>query len=207
MLFSLSSLVSSNDSSDTDERRSTLSDEGSVSSFDGSDDGRHRYVDSNVFGVKKRIAKTRRLGPGSHHSRHRPSFKKTGKISFETEYNEEKQELQVHLLRAVELAPKLEVEHINPFVRVYLVPGKLQKQSTHFKKSTKEPVFNETVHFIDINKDQLQRHKLRMKVVKACFPLDGYSKWDFESLSFGTLVDISFFLWWIFLQHTAQQSM
>lgn len=144
---------------------SALSDDGSVSSFDGSDEcGKQRYVDSNVYGVKKRIAKSRRLGPASHHSRNRPSFKKTGKISLETEYSEEKQQLNVQILNASELAPKIDAEQCHPFVRVYLVPGKLQKQATHFKKATKQPVFNETMTLVNIPKDKLQRHKLRLKV-------------------------------------------
>ena len=148
----------------------SFSDDGSLtaSSLDGysaEENGKSRYMDSNVYGVKKRVTKGRRLGHKTHQSSIiKPSFKKTGKLLFEAQYIRSERRLVLHVVKCTDLLTKTDLHHSNPFVRAYLVPGKVQKQQTKVRKETKEPLFNETLTFNNLEESQLQRHKMRLKV-------------------------------------------
>jgi len=72
--------------------------------------------------------------------------------------------LILHVVKCTDLLTKTDLHHSNPFVRAYLVPGKIQKQQTKVRKETKEPLFNESLTFNNLEESQLQRHKMRLKV-------------------------------------------
>ena len=146
-----------------------LSDEGgslttSSVEHNSGDEGKERYMDSNVHGIKKRVSQGRRLGRKTHNSPMKPSFKKTGKLVFEVEYVRPERKLILNIVKCLEMRIKEDVHHTNTFVRGYVVPGKLQRQQTRVKRATYQPVFNETLIFTEIDENFMQRHKLRLKV-------------------------------------------
>ena len=128
------------------------------------DEGKERYMDSRVYGVKKRVSQGRRLGHKTHNSPMKPSFKKTGKLVFEVEYVRPKRKLVLNIVKCSEMRIKEDIHHTNTFVRAYVVPGKLQRQQTKVKRGTHQPVFNETLTFTELDENFMQRHKLRLKV-------------------------------------------
>lgn len=92
-------------------------------------------------------------------------YKRGGKIIFKTKYIEVKRELEVHILKAFDLACTRDMMEITPFVRLCLLPGKKQKQDTkHKKQPTKEPFFNEKIIFQGLKQDELPSLKLNVKV-------------------------------------------
>lgn len=97
----------------------------------------------------------------------RKRFVKTGKVSFKTRYIPEEKRLEVLLVRAFDLGQSKELGEVNPFIRLYLLPGKKQKQSTKVKKRTKEPYFNEKRVFYDISGEDKTSHRLKLKVYSA----------------------------------------
>ena len=108
---------------------------------------------------KRRIASTRKA-----HTLTKTVYKKCGKIGFTIKYNESKKNLEIHILKAIGIAPKRDVSDINPFVRLYLLPGKKQKRSTKYQKQTKDPYINEEIIMSDLGKEELANHKLKLKL-------------------------------------------
>ena len=107
---------------------------------------------------KRRLAKRR-----SQNSVKR-TYKKVGKVAFTTKYTERDSNLEVHLIRAYDLVPKRQDADVNPFCRLYLVPGKQQKLNTRFLKGTRKPVFDERMTFNNISRRDLEKFRLKMKV-------------------------------------------
>ena len=68
------------------------------------------------------------------------------------------------VIRAFDLGKRKEHDFVNPFVRLYLLPGKKQKQHTRVKRRTKEPYFNEKRMFYNISEYDLKSHRLKLKV-------------------------------------------
>ena len=119
-----------------------------------------------TVGAKRRIAdrRMRKRSRGYSPVRSRKTYNKSGRITFTTHYISDSQLLEVHLLRAYDLAPNKNTAEINPFVRLYLCPGKKQKQNTKYQKCTKEPFINEKILFFDLPKLDLIKHKLQLQV-------------------------------------------
>ncbi|XP_057293932.1 synaptotagmin-4-like [Hydractinia symbiolongicarpus] len=127
--------------------------------------------DSTIIGMERRRIGERRgrqkiLGSGSASGPGtlKRTYKKAGKITFTTEYNESTREFEVLVLRAFDLAPRRDKSEINPFVRLYLLPGKKQKQNTKYQTHTKEPFINEKIVFTDLEKTDLSKYRLKIKV-------------------------------------------
>eukprot|EP00794_Sanderia_malayensis_P009476 gene9476-10466_t len=89
---------------------------------------------------------------------------KAGKICFTTVYKQEEKALHVTVLWAYDVGKRKDRNHVNPFVRLYLIPGKKQKQHTRAQKRTNEPKFNELKIFYDLTQDDLRYHRLKFKV-------------------------------------------
>ena len=106
----------------------------------------------------------KRIGAKRGSSVPRKSYKKSGKITFTTEYSTDTKTLEVHILRVFDLISRKQLNEINPFVNVFLHPGKHQKYSTKYHKGTRNPYINEKVFFKDIEKDSFNRYKLRFRV-------------------------------------------
>ncbi|XP_057292890.1 synaptotagmin-7-like [Hydractinia symbiolongicarpus] len=140
-----------------------LSDDGSDFSFSGSlmslDDV---YDSTSVGGPRTRLSRTR--GASNKSEQKKISYRKAGIISFTTLYNEDEHILEVHIIRLTDLSAKRQLSEVNPFVRVYLEPGKKQKQNTKYQKETRNPYINETLTFSDLSVDDLAKHKIKMKV-------------------------------------------
>ena len=92
------------------------------------------------------------------------TYKKAGKIDFTTEYKKEEKAFEVHILRACNLAPKRDIDEVNPYVKVYLVPGKKQSQATRWLKATKEPFINESFIFTELTKEYIDKYRLKLRV-------------------------------------------
>lgn len=125
--------------------------------------------DSTNFGAKKRRIGESRGRNGSLNvdgppSRPKKTYKKAGKINFSTEYKQEENAFEVYILRAYDLAPKRDVDEINPYVRVSLIPGRKQKQATRWQKGTKEPFINEKFIFTELTNEDIKKYRLKLKV-------------------------------------------
>lgn len=70
----------------------------------------------------------------------------------------------MHILRACNLAPKRDIDEVNPYVKVYLVPGKKQSQATRWLKATKEPFINESFIFTELTKEYIDKYRLKLRV-------------------------------------------
>lgn len=136
-----------------------------VSSISGTTD---IYDSPSVDLAKRRVGKSRpRRRNGSDSGLSAPikrTYKKSGKITFTTRFIESEKIFEIHILRASDLAPKRDVAEINPFVRVYLQPGKKQKKQTKPLKATKEPFINEKILFTDIDDSTIDKYRLKLKV-------------------------------------------
>lgn len=116
-------------------------------------------VPAEVRKARRRMANRR--GPRGQEKR---KYTKTGKISFTTSYQADEQKLEVMVIRAFDLGKRKEHDFVNPFVRLYLLPGKKQKQHTRVKRRTKEPYFNEKRMFYNISEYDLKSYRLKLKV-------------------------------------------
>ena len=113
-------------------------------------------TDGEPLFVRKRMAARR--------GKDRRKFVKTGQLCFTTQYFPDKQKLEVMIKRASDLGKKLDRNDMNPFLRLYLLPGKKQKQHTRVKRKTKDPYFNEKRSFYDLSQKDLVSHRLKFKV-------------------------------------------
>lgn len=107
------------------------------------------------------IAKRRVAG---RRGKEKKRYVKTGKVCFSTQYFQEKKKLEIMVLRAFDLGKRKEHNELSPFVRLYLLPGKRQKQHTRVKRRTKEPYFNEKRVFYDLSEEDMASNRLKLKV-------------------------------------------
>ena len=136
----------------------------SVSGFSNINSKNEDLFDSAELGNGKR-----RIGAKRGSSVPRKTYKKRGKIIFTTEYSADTNTLEVHILRVFDLISRKHLNEINPFLSVFLHPGKHQKYSTKYHKGTRNPYINEKVFFKDIEKESFNRYKL-------CFRVYHYSR-------------------------------
>ncbi|XP_065666865.1 synaptotagmin-7 isoform X1 [Hydra vulgaris] len=93
------------------------------------------------------------------------TYKKSGKIYFSITHVHHEKVLHVDVQRVMIIGSKRDIADTHPFVQLYLIPGKKQKQTTKFQKATKEPVFNELIVFTDVEKSELEGYRLKLKVL------------------------------------------
>ena len=115
-------------------------------------------------------------------------FAPFGELKFSFQFLAASQQLKVTLIKAENLGGQTrEAQTVNSYVKAYLMPGKVQKQSCNIVKRTKHPVYNQEVYFHNMSLDELHNMALRLKIFsKGCnlkmqeflgevtIPLEGY---------------------------------
>ena len=90
---------------------------------------------------------------------------KSGRIRFALNYNVAKTELQVNIIKAIDLPITNNKEGINPFVKISLLPQQFCWQRTKVIEGTPDPAFNETFIISGFSKDRIKEYVLRFRVV------------------------------------------
>ncbi|XP_058841853.1 protein piccolo-like isoform X5 [Acipenser ruthenus] len=119
----------------------------------------------------------------------------TGEIQLQVNYDKHLGNLIVHVLQARNLAPRDNNGYSDPFVKVYLLPGRgqvmvVQNASVENKRRTKyvqkslDPEWNQTVIYKNIHMEQLKKKTLEVTV----WDYDRFSSNDFLG---EVLIDLS----------------
>ncbi|KAK1169100.1 protein piccolo [Acipenser oxyrinchus oxyrinchus] len=119
----------------------------------------------------------------------------TGEIQLQVNYDKHLGNLIVHVLQARNLAPRDNNGYSDPFVKVYLLPGRgqvmvVQNASAENKRRTKyvqkslDPEWNQTVIYKNIHMEQLKKKTLEVTV----WDYDRFSSNDFLG---EVLIDLS----------------
>ncbi|KAM6306850.1 protein piccolo-like [Podargus strigoides] len=106
----------------------------------------------------------------------------TGEIQLQVNYDKHHGNLIIHILQARNLAPRDNNGYSDPFVKVYLLPGRgqvmvVQNASAEYKQRTKyvqkslNPEWNQMVIYKNISMDQLKKKTLEVTV------------WDYDRFS------------------------
>ena len=115
-------------------------------------------------------------------------FAPFGELKFSFQYLAASQQLKVTLIKAENLGGQSREDHtVSSFVKAYLMPGKVQKQSGNVVKRTKHPVYNQDIYFHNMSLDDLHNMALRLKIFskgynlktheflgEVTIPLEGY---------------------------------
>ncbi|XP_014661685.1 PREDICTED: uncharacterized protein LOC106804843 [Priapulus caudatus] len=89
-----------------------------------------------------------------------------GQLKLSMQYLPGSKQLKVVLLKGENLGGAAKTHHqMNSFVKLYLVPGKMQKRSSKVVKNTKGPTFNEDFHFLDLELESMPQMQLKLKVL------------------------------------------
>uniref|UniRef100_A0A8C1IRR7 Piccolo presynaptic cytomatrix protein b n=1 Tax=Cyprinus carpio TaxID=7962 RepID=A0A8C1IRR7_CYPCA len=110
----------------------------------------------------------------------------TGEIQLQINYDRNMGNLIVHVLQARNLAPRENNGYTDPFVKVYLLPGRGQvmvvqnasaenKRRIKYVQKTQNPEWNQTVIYKNIHLEQLKKKTLEVTV----WDYDRYSSNDF----------------------------
>ncbi|KAG1936897.1 protein piccolo [Pimephales promelas] len=110
----------------------------------------------------------------------------TGEIQLQINYDRNMGNLIVHVLQARNLAPRENNGYTDPFVKVYLLPGRgaENKRRTKYIQKTQNPEWNQTVIYKNILLEQLKKKTLEVTV----WDYDRYSSNDFLG---EVLIDLS----------------
>ena len=115
-------------------------------------------------------------------------FAPFGELKFSFQYLAASQQLKVTLIKAENLGGQArDTLTVNSYVKAYLMPGKVQKQTSHVIKRTKFPLYNQDLYFHSMCLDDLHNMALRLKIFskgsnlkmtefigEITIPLDGY---------------------------------
>ncbi|XP_075455680.1 protein piccolo isoform X6 [Ascaphus truei] len=119
----------------------------------------------------------------------------TGEIQLQVNYDKHLGNLIIHILQARNLVPRDNNGYSDPFVKVYLLPGRgqvmvVQNASAEYKRRTKyvqkslNPEWNQTVIYKNISMEQLKKKTLEVTV----WDYDRFSSNDFLG---EVLIDLS----------------
>lgn len=96
---------------------------------------------------------------------HTHMFAPFGELKFSFQYLPASSQLKVVLIRAENLGGHQKQDRpLNTFAKVYLMPGKIQKQGTGVIKRNRNPVYNQEFYFHDIGIEQLRTMSLVVKI-------------------------------------------
>ncbi|XP_052792133.1 synaptotagmin-17-like [Mya arenaria] len=115
-------------------------------------------------------------------------FAPYGELKFSFQYLAASKQLKLTLIKAENLGGQIKQDRMfNCFSKIYLMPGKLQKQTSAVVKKTRDPVFDQELYFHNITIEELHGMSLVIKVFskstnfkpnefigKVCIPLDNY---------------------------------
>ena len=161
-----------------------LSDDSSHNSLEGSPEGKRKSMTSLYPGKHERA-----LSPNKRHSSPQLNELKTnvseslkngtkppdlqychylvqhGELKFSFQYLARSRHLKVTLIRSENLGGEGKVDgNINAYAKLYLLPGKLQKQTSETIKHTRKPVFEQEFYFQSLSLEQLHAMTLRIKI-------------------------------------------
>ncbi|KAM4676068.1 protein piccolo [Discoglossus pictus] len=119
----------------------------------------------------------------------------TGELQLQVNYDKQLGNLIIHILQARNLVPRDNNGYSDPFVKVYLLPGRgqvmvVQNASAEYKRRTKyvqkslNPEWNQTVIYKNISMEQLKKKTLEVTV----WDYDRFSSNDFLG---EVLIDLS----------------
>ncbi|XP_065699628.1 protein piccolo isoform X5 [Patagioenas fasciata] len=97
----------------------------------------------------------------------------TGEIQLQINYDKHLGNLIIHILQARNLAPRDNNGYSDPFVKVYLLPGRgaEYKRRTKYVQKSLNPEWNQTVIYKNISTEQLKKKTLEVTV------------WDYDRFS------------------------
>ncbi|NXP13253.1 PCLO protein, partial [Thinocorus orbignyianus] len=97
----------------------------------------------------------------------------TGEIQLQINYDKHLGNLVIHILQARNLAPRDNNGYSDPFVKVYLLPGRgaEYKRRTKYVQKSLNPEWNQTVIYKNISMEQLKKKTLEVTV------------WDYDRFS------------------------
>ncbi|KFQ95337.1 Protein piccolo, partial [Nipponia nippon] len=97
----------------------------------------------------------------------------TGEIQLQISYDKHLGNLIIHILQARNLAPRDNNGYSDPFVKVYLLPGRgaEYKRRTKYVQKSLNPEWNQTVIYKNISMEQLKKKTLEVTV------------WDYDRFS------------------------
>lgn len=96
---------------------------------------------------------------------HTHLFAPFGELKFSFQYLPASTQLKVTLIRAENLGGHQKQDRVlNVFAKLYLMPGKLQKQGTSVVKRNRNPVFNQEFYFHNIEIEKLRTMTLVIKI-------------------------------------------
>ncbi|XP_061163169.1 synaptotagmin-1-like [Saccostrea echinata] len=96
--------------------------------------------------------------PSKHATKH-------GELKFAFQYLATTKQLKLTLIKAECLGGSDKTDsNLNPYAKVYLMPGKLQKQVSELFKHTRKPIFDRSFFFQGLSLKQLHAMTLRIKI-------------------------------------------
>ena len=107
----------------------------------------------------------------SHHIEIPPSL---GKLKYSVCYMQEKNELQVSIIKAIDLFHEISDSPPSSFVKVSLLPQRFCWQKTKIIQATINPVFNETFVISGFSHERFSNYTLLISVVNAVTPRVGF---------------------------------
>uniref|UniRef100_A0A8C7QX02 Protein piccolo n=1 Tax=Oncorhynchus mykiss TaxID=8022 RepID=A0A8C7QX02_ONCMY len=158
----------------------------SSSSTVGGEKGPHSAISGAASATSSAIQSPGQPGSPSvskkRHSSKTQSHPVTGEIQLQINYDKQLGNLIVHVLQARNLAPRDNNGYSDPFVKVYLLPGRgqvmvVQNASAENKRRSKQagqslnPEWNQTVIYKNIHLEQLRKKLLEVSV------------WDYDKCS------------------------
>ena len=91
-------------------------------------------------------------------SPHRPC------MSFSLYFDEKRNNLIVHLLKAFRIPTKRAQCASNPFAEVYLLPAKGEAQESRLLHQTLDPIFDQPFNFMNLSVDEVKRQMLVIRI-------------------------------------------
>lgn len=92
-----------------------------------------------------------------------PNASEHGELKFAFQYLAATKQLKLTLIKADNLGGSDKTDsNLNPYVKVYLMPGKLQKQTSELFKHTRKPEFDQHFYFQGMSLEQL--HAMTLKI-------------------------------------------
>uniref|UniRef100_A0ACB8FS05 Uncharacterized protein n=1 Tax=Sphaerodactylus townsendi TaxID=933632 RepID=A0ACB8FS05_9SAUR len=133
------------------------------------------------------VSKKRHSGKQPAEATKTSSHPVTGEIQLQINYDKHLGNLIIHVLQARNLSPRDNNGYSDPFVKVYLLPGRGQvmvvqnasvenKRRTKYVQKTLNPEWNQTVIYKNISTEQLKKKTLEVTV------------WDYDRFSSNDLL-------------------
>ncbi len=112
-----------------------------------------------------------KMTTSNHHIENSPSL---GNLKYSLHYMRERNELQVTIIKAVNLFHEKNESSPSSFVKVSLLPQRFCWQKTKIIQETRHPVFNETFVISGFSHERLSNYTLLISVVNAVAPWQGF---------------------------------